>query len=597
MRSWTWGPELLPGEGTRFRLWAPAQTEVAVRHGGGEHAMGRGGAGWFELVLTDARPGDDYAFVLSDGMAVPDPASRAQAGDVHGSSRLVDPAAYAWREAAWAGRPWEEAVISEIHVGTFTPEGTFRAAIERLDHLARTGITAVELMPVAQFAGERGWGYDGVLPYAPHRAYGAPDDLRALVDAAHQRGLMVLLDVVYNHFGPDGNYLHAYAPDFYDADRETQWGAGIAYGRPEVRAFFVENALYWLEEFRLDGFRFDAVDQIRDPGSDPELLVEIAERIRAHDFGRPIHLTTEDNRNITGLHERSPGGAVTLYTAEWNDDFHNVAHVVATGETEGYYADFAERPHAALARCLAEGFAYQGEPTPAGEPRGHPSGHLPPVAFVDFLQNHDQTGNRAFGERLIALAPQARLRALTAVFLLSPQIPLLFMGEEWGETRPFAFFTDFHGELADAVREGRRREFAGFAAFEDPAMRAAIPDPNDPGTFLACKLDWARPGTDEGRAWLELTTDLLAIRHRKIVPRLAGTGGNAGRVLQAPDHVVAVDWRLDGATLAMRANLGDGDATVPPAPGAVLYASHGGAPDAPLRADAVRVTLDLDAQP
>jgi len=594
--DWTWGPNLLPGGGARFRLWAPAETAVALRLAGADHPMSRDADGWFDASVAAAQPGSDYAFVLGDGRVVPDPAARAQAGDVHGPSRLADPAAYAW-QTDWQGRPWAEAVIAEVHVGTFTPEGTFRAAIDRLDHLARTGFTAIEIMPVAQFAGDRGWGYDGVLLYAPHRAYGTPDDLRALIDAAHARGLMVLLDVVYNHFGPDGNYLHAYAPDFFDPRRETPWGAGIAYARPPVRAYFVENALYWLEEFRLDGFRFDAIDQVHDPGSPVEILVEIAERIRARDFGRPIHLATEDNRNITRLHERGSDGTPRHFTAEWNDDFHNAAHVVATGETEGYYADFATDPAAGLARALAEGFIYQGEATAAGAPRGAPSGHLPPVAFVDFLQNHDQTGNRAFGERLVALAPHGRLRALTAVLLLSPHIPLMFMGEEWGETRPFAFFTDFHGELADAVREGRRREFRTFAAFEDPATRAAIPDPNDPGTFAASKLDWSRPETPEGGAWLELTAELLAIRHRAIVPRLAGAGGHAGKLLAAFDGLIAVDWRLDGAALRLRANFGAGPAAPPPAAGAELYATDGAGPDAPLLPDAVRVTLDAGAAP
>jgi malto-oligosyltrehalose trehalohydrolase len=452
-------------------------------------------------------------------------------------------------------------------------------------------------MPVAQFSGNRGWGYDGVLLYAPHPAYGTPDDLRALVDAAHSRGLMVLLDIVYNHFGPEGNHLYAYAPDFFDEARQTPWGAAIAYDRPAVRSFFVENALHWLKEYRLDGFRFDAVDHVRDPKSRPELLVEIAERIRALDLGRPIHLTTEDNRNITRLHERGPGGAVPHYTAEWNDDFHNAAHVVATGETEAYYADFVADPVAALARALAEGFVFQGEATVSGEARGEPSTHLPPAAFIDFLQNHDQTGNRAFGERLIALTPEPRLRALTAILLLSPHVPLLLMGEEWGETRPFMFFTDFHGDLADAVREGRRREFGGFAAFDDPTARARIPDPNDAATFAASRIDWDRRETPEGRGWLDFTSRLLAIRRREIVPRLAGAAGHAGRVVADGAGLVAVDWRLDGAVLRLRANLGEAPVVAPDAPGAVLHTTDGARLDAELRPDDVIVTLDVSGEP
>jgi maltooligosyltrehalose trehalohydrolase len=587
-----WGTSLLSGGGARFRIWAPGETSLALRIDGAERPMEPAGDGWFELVSAEARAGSEYAFVTADGRSVPDPASRAQAGDVNGPSLIVDPRSYRWRDAGWRGRPWEEAVICEAHVGTFTSEGTFRAMIDRLDHLAETGFTALELMPVAQFSGNRGWGYDGVLLYAPHRAYGSPDDLRSLVDAAHARGLMVLLDVVYNHFGPEGNHLPSYAPGFFDRGRQTPWGAAIAFEKAPVRGFFVQNALYWLEEFRFDGFRFDAVDQVRDPGSEPEILVEIAERIRATDFGRPVHLLTEDNRNITRLHERDPDGAVALYTAEWNDDFHNAAHVIATGETEGYYVDFASDTVAGLSRALAQGYVFQGDRTASGETRGVPSGHLPPTAFVDFLQNHDQTGNRAFGERLIALTPEPRLRALMAILLLSPHVPMLFMGEEWGETRPFAFFTDFDGDLADAVREGRRREFREFAEFKDPDRRALIPDPNAPTTFAASKIDWDRRDGAEGRAWLDFTSGLLEIRRRAIVPRLARTGGDCGRIVASGEGIVVVDWSLDGADLRLRANLGASTVRVPAARGEILYSTTADESEDTLPPDGVSVTLE-----
>jgi maltooligosyltrehalose trehalohydrolase len=350
-------------------------------------------------------------------------------------------------------------------------------------------------MPVAQFSGNRGWGYDGVLLYAPHPAYGSPDEMKAFVDAAHGHGLMVLLDVVYNHFGPDGNYLNAYAPDFFHPERHTPWGAAIAYERRPVRDFFIENALYWLEEFQLDGLRFDAIDNIVDEESDPELMVEIAQRIRAgiprpphspHHRGQPQHHPPPRARR---------GWRVVLHTGEWNDDMHNVLHVIATGETDGYYADFADDVWTKLGRALAEGFAYQGDLSPhAGKPRGAPSAHLPPTAFIDFLQNHDQTGNRALGERLTRLADPRTLELMTAMLLLSPHIPLLFMGEEHGDERPFFFFTDFEGELARAVREGRRREFASFASFT--GSEEEIPDPNDPATFAASRPDWSAAETD-----------------------------------------------------------------------------------------------------
>ena len=566
----SWGPRLTE-TGTLFRIWAPGEETLSLRHGGADHAMTALEEGWFELELEGAGAGAEYAFVLSDGQVVPDPASRAQAGDVHGPSVVTDPGAFTWSH--WAGRPWAEAVILELHVGTYTPEGTFRAIIPHLAHLARTGITAIEIMPVAQFAGNRGWGYDGVLPYAPHPAYGMPEDMKALVDAAHGHGLMVLLDVVYNHFGPEGSYLSRYAPDFFDPDRQTPWGNAIAYARPPVRRFFIENALYWIEEFHLDGLRLDAIDHVRDP-SDPEILVEIAQAVRAR---HPhAHLTTEDNRNITALHPRDEDGGVPLYTGEWNDDFHNVAHVIATGETEGYYADFAEGAWAKFARSLAQGFVWQGETPPTGEaPLGQPSDHLPPLAFVDFLQNHDQVGNRAYGERLIGLTDRAMLRALMSIHLLSPHVPLMFMGEEWGETRPFAFFTDFHGELADAVREGRRREFAGFASYSSPEARAMIPDPNAVGTYHASKLDWDRAASEEGQEWLDFTRGLLALRHAHVVPHLAGAQGGAGRVLLAEEGRIAVDWRLDGAVLALRANLSEAAADLPPAQGRPILGAEG----------------------
>ncbi|MDX5400886.1 MAG: malto-oligosyltrehalose trehalohydrolase, partial [Rhodobacterales bacterium] len=314
----SWGAEIVEG-GTRFRLWAPAQDRLYLRCDGTDHPMKAAADGWFDVTLPGVGAGCEYGFVLDSGQVIPDPAARAQVGDVHGPSRVIDPGGFDW--TPWRGRDWEEAVILEVHIGTFTPEGTFRAAIEKLPHLVKTGITVLEIMPVAQFAGNRGWGYDGVLPYAPHPAYGTPEDMKALIEAAHRHGLMVLLDVVYNHFGPEGNYLAAYAPDFFDKTRQTPWGDAIAYDRDPVRRFFVENALYWLDEYHLDGLRLDAIDHVRDPAS-PDILTEIAQQVRAR-FPH-AHLTTEDSRNITHLHERDSEGRPRLYTGEWNDDFHNV---------------------------------------------------------------------------------------------------------------------------------------------------------------------------------------------------------------------------------------------------------------------------------
>jgi maltooligosyltrehalose trehalohydrolase len=566
----TWGAEFVAVGEVRFRLWAPGQDEVVLRLGTSETPMSRTDSGWFELLATGVSAGAEYFFVLSDGMAIPDPAARGQKDDVNGPSLVIDPTNYEWQNSEWRGRPWEEAVIYELHVGTFTEEGTFSAAIEKLPHLAELGITAIEIMPVAHFGGNRGWGYDGVLLYAPHSAYGSPEDFKAFIDAAHGHGLMVLLDVVYNHFGPEGNYLPLLAPDFFHADKMTPWGAAIAYENEPVRQFFVENALYWLDEFQLDGLRFDAIDQIRDE-AEPHILIEIAERIRAEFPDRQIHLTTEDVRNVTFLHERDENGGVPRFTGEWNDDFHNAIHVYATGETDGYYQDFADAPEKMVARILAEGFAYQGEVSKqTGEKRGVSSKDQPPVAFVDFIQNHDQVGNRAFGDRLLTLAAPERIKALLSALLLSPHIPLVFMGEEFGETRPFLFFTDFHGDLAKAVREGRRKEFEGHAGHghEDET----IPDPNAPKTFADSKLDWKKPISAEGKEWLALTRELLRIRAQTIVPMLRSAKVSGGKVLRAENGLVAVSWDFPGGQLGMAINLGTDAQPLPTLPGKRIYA-------------------------
>jgi malto-oligosyltrehalose trehalohydrolase len=549
-----WGAIPTP-DGTRFRVWAPGAGTLDLVLPEGARAMEAEGDGWWSLT-ADAPPGTEYAYRLPDGMEVPDPASRLQAGDVHGRS-VVASDAYDWQHER-PERPWHEAVIYELHVGTFTPEGTYRAAIDKLGHLRDLGVTAIDVLPLAQFAGARGWGYDGVLLYAPHNAYGTPDDLRAFVDAAHGHGIMVMLDVVYNHFGPDGNYLATLAPPYFDDDAQTPWGAAIDYGRDPVRRFAIENATYWIESFRFDGLRFDAIDFIRDD-SDPELLVEMAREIRAVLPG--AWLMTEDNRNVTHLHERAEDGSAPIMDGEWNDDWHNAAHVVATDEDEGYYADFADDPTGWLARACATGFAYQGE-----KGRGRPSGHLPPVAMVNFLQNHDQVGNRALGERLTRLTPMARLEALQAMLLLSPQIPMLFMGEEWNATEPFLFFADFEGDLATAVTEGRRREFSDFVSFSD-----AVPDPIDPATFERSKVNWARLEQGDHQEALARTRDLIALRRKRVVPLLDGVGGDAGRQLDAPRNCIATDWHLNGGLLQMRACFAHHTETLAPVSGETLH--------------------------
>jgi maltooligosyltrehalose trehalohydrolase len=368
-------------------------------------------------------------------------------------------------------------VIYELPPGTF---GGFDGIRAELPRLAALGVTVIELMPIADFPGQHNWGYDGVLPYAPDAAYGTPEALKALVDAAHGLGLMVMLDVVYNHFGPDGAYLHAYAKSFFREDLHTPWGAAIDFDRPEVQQYFEQNALYWLMEYRFDGLRFDAVHAI---GS-PAFLDQLAAFLRSGvEPGRYIHLVLEHEGNAA-RHLRESATAPG-FDAQWTDDVHHCLHVLLTGEDEGYYEDFRD-PINQLARCMAEGFAYQGEISPhSGKPRGEPSGHLPSTSFVICLQNHDQIGNRAMGDRLTMLANPQGLRAATALLLLAPFIPLLFMGEEVFSKTPFLFFTDHNDELAELVRNGRREEFKHFAAFQDPERRERIPDPNAASTFTA----------------------------------------------------------------------------------------------------------------
>ena len=554
----SFGANLIEPGRTRFRIWAPAQKAMSVALDGKPPLAMRGGdAGWFELDV-DCGAGTRYSYVLPDGRRVPDPAARAQAGDVHGASIVVDPQSYQWRDQEWRGRPWTEAIVYELHVGLF---GGFGGVVRELGRLADLGITAIELMPIAEFPGARNWGYDGVLPFAPECSYGTPDELKALIDAAHGRGLMVFLDVVYNHFGPDGNYLAGYAPQMFRDDVTTPWGPALDFRRDEVRRFFTDNALYWLIEYRFDGLRFDAVHAI----PEPDWLDEMAAAVRRTvEPKRHVHLVLENDDNTAGH-------LTGDFDAQWNDDGHHVVHVLLTGEQTGYYRDYAEEPAVRLARCLKEGFIYQGEPSPhrGGKKRGTRSAALPPTAFVFFLQNHDQIGNRAFGERLTAVANPAALEAAIALQLLCPQIPLLFMGEEQGSASPFLFFTDHNPDLATAVREGRRREFAGFPEFSDPEHLARVPDPNAFDTF-----ERSRPLANPTHAGVResLYRELLALRHGEIIPRLEGTRSLDARA--AGPAAVLARWRLgDGSVLELGVNLGAAPAEMPRQAGNLLFAT------------------------
>jgi maltooligosyltrehalose trehalohydrolase len=554
-------------DGVRFRLWAPGCDTVSVvrEPDGMTLTMERSENGFHERLWPSATAGMLYRYQLPCGTRVPDPASRFQPLDVHGPSEVVDPAAYVWTER-WDGLPWHSVVLYELHVGAFTHEGTFLAAIGKLDHLRSLGITAIEIMPISDFPGRRNWGYDGVLPYAPDTSYGRPEHLKALVEAAHQRGIAVLLDVVYNHFGPDGNYLPAYAPNFFTERHHTPWGSAINFdgehARP-VREYIIGNALYWIDEFHFDGLRFDAVHAIIDDSGN-HLLDELAQRVRASTT-RPLHLLLENEENDPSRLLRE-AGKPTHYSAQWNDDMHHVLHVAATHERTGYYADY-EGDTELLGTALAEGFAYQGqEMSYRGSPRGEPCGHLPPDVFVAFIQNHDQIGNRAFGDRLIGTASPAAMRALAATYLLLPQTPMLFMGEEWGARSPFPFFCDFEGDLGRAVRSGRREEFAAFPEFQDPAMRHEIPDPLADRTFTSAKLDWE----SIDHSTLDHYRALIAARKTHIAPLLASiTRGGVSTTIA--DSAVTVRWSARQGALMLAANLSDASVPMPSATGETLW--------------------------
>ena len=568
--SKSWGAEYTAAGEVGFRLWAPAMETLSLRLADELVPMMPTGTGWFEVFAKNLAPGTPYAFVLPDGMAVPDPAGRGLQSDVHGPSVLVDPTAYRWRHGAWSGRPWSEAVIYEVHVGTFTEEGTFAAAAKKLPALADLGITMIELMPVAAFGGGRGWGYDGVLLYTPHPAYGSPDDMKAFIDTAHGLGLMVMLDVVYNHFGLDGNYLGAYAPAFF-LDEGTPWGPRPDVSQEATRNFMIENALYWLEEFALDGLRLDAADQIEQERDSVQFTEDLALRVRQMFPERHVHLVVEDNRNITRLHERAEDNSTPLYDGVWNDGYHHLVHAWATAEHGGHYRAFSTDFWPRIGKTLATGFALQGERADGkgDELLGEPSGHLPPVTFVNFLQNHDQVGNRGRGERLWSLIETDLGERLLAMLLLAPQIPLLFMGDEFRSKGSFFFFRDFPENLRHNDPEERLQQARDFGT--DDLTPAEIKDPNAPATFAISKLQWGEAETETGRAARAAFRDLLEKRRRYLMPLLEGVGGGVGHVLLAEDGRLAIDWQLGELRWQLRANFGDSLITLPPTHGKTVH--------------------------
>ncbi len=517
--------------------------------------------GWWHARPPMSPAGTPYQWQIDGSLTVPDPASRHNPHGPHRPSRVTDPDGYAWRCADWKGRPWPELVFYELHMGSFTPEGTYAAAARHLPRLAALGFTAIEVMPLATFGGDWGWGYDGVLPYAPHPAYGTPDELKRFVDDAHALGLSVFLDVVYNHFGPDGNYLNAYAPAFFSCIHDSPWGSAINFdqaGSQMVRSFFTHNALYWLEEFRIDGLRLDAVHAIVDESS-PDILEHISTEARAfaRRAGRHVHLMLENDHNqasrLTDQH--APG----QYDGQWNDDFHHALHVTLTGETQGYYAKFGNDPVALLARVLTHGFAF---PDTDLDPAARPPSPQPVVlsSMVNFMGNHDQIGNRAVGERLAHLIPAPAAQVALLLSLLTPATPMVFMGDEFDASTPFLYFANWEGELRAAVRAGRQKEFSHAVPEGEE-----LPDPCAVSSLHASQLRWEEAGQPQGAARSGLLQQALQARRSWLVPLASQlkTGGHTSE--RVAPQALRVQWHYAGSTtLRLELNLGEDPVDVVP---------------------------------
>ncbi|GAA4235532.1 malto-oligosyltrehalose trehalohydrolase [Actinomadura meridiana] len=555
---------------TRFEVWAPLAERVdVVLRGARRHSMEAAGSGWWRAEVSEAAHGTDYGFSLDGAEEVlPDPRSPWQPNGVHALSRVYDHERFAWTDQHWHGRPLPGSVLYELHVGTFTPEGTFDAAVERLDHLAALGVDAVELLPVAAFPGSRGWGYDGVHLWAPYEPYGGPDGLKRFVDAAHARGLAVVLDVVYNHLGPDGNRLGSYGPYFTSA-YATPWGDTVNFdqeGSDEVRAFVVDNALMWLRDYHVDGLRLDAVHAITDHGA-VHILEELARAVAglsAH-LGRELFLIAESDLNDPRLVTSREAGGYGL-DAQWSDDFHHALHAALTGERQGYYCDFGSLE--TLKKALTNVFVHDGTMSKyRGRHHGRPVDvrRTPAHRFLGFLQNHDQVGNRASGDRIGAvlkasgIAP-SMLRVGAALLLLAPFTPMLFMGEEWGASTPWCYFTDHQDpDLARAVSEGRRREFAR------NGWTDAVPDPQAVETFRRSVLDWTEPDLPHHRDLLEWHRSLIALRRSRPElndPSLTATAVEVG---ESPARWLT----MRRGAVCVAANLGEAAVTLPVrAPGA-----------------------------
>jgi maltooligosyltrehalose trehalohydrolase len=543
--------------GFRFRVWAPERrtTELLFSADGRTArrvALDRHDDGTFTTVLPGLGPGTRYAYLLDGSGPFPDPASRWQPEGVHGWSATVDPHRYRWSDDAWRGVSLGRTVFYELHVGAFSPEGTFAGARDRLSHLVDLGVTVIELMPVADFPGKRNWGYDGVSLFAPARCYGAPDDLRQLVDAAHDRDLAVVLDVVYNHFGPDGAYGFTFSPYYASTRHVSPWGAAVNVDgehSAHVRAFVIENALHWIHEYHLDGLRLDATHAIVDD-STTHVVAELASRVRQSLPGRAILLIAEDDRNMADIVRPAATGGWGL-DAVWADDFHHIARRITAGDRDGYYQDYSDDARD-LAATVRRGWFYVGQPSRyLGRPRGSDPSGVPVERMVTCLQNHDQIGNRAFGERLHHQVEPWVFRALTAVLLCAPETPLLFMGQEWAASTPFLYFTDHEPDLGRLVTDGRRNEFSRFAAFQDEATRSLIPDPQAVGTFDASRLDWTERNAPGHAATFLFHQTLLNLRRSE-----AALASPSACDVAAPDvDTIVIRRGAAGAGLLVAARL------------------------------------------
>lgn len=536
-------------DGTRFRVWAPEAKTVELVLNRGSVSMNREAEGTFSAWLGDVGPGKRYRYRVDGGDPFPDPCSRFQPEGVHGPSQVVDPTLFAWMDQQWKGRPLRDLVVYELHVGTFSPEGTFQGTTDRLPYLRDLGVTAIELMPVADFPGMRNWGYDGVSLFAPARCYGSPDDLRLLVDRAHSIGLCVLMDVVYNHFGPDGNYTGVYSPYYVSQSHSNPWGAGLNFDGPHsemLRRTFIENAQHWIHEYHCDGLRLDATHAIVDE-SERHFLTELTAKVkdRAHD--REVVVIAEDHRNLARMMRPESAGGCGL-DGVWADDFHHEVRSILAGDDEGYYADFRGSAKD-LATILNQGWLFTGQHSSyLSEPRGSDPAGLKPESFVICIQNHDQIGNRAFGDRLHHECDPGAYRAASALLLLSPQTPMLFQGQEWATTSPFQFFTDHNPELGKLVTEGRRREFQAFQAFSDPAARERIPDPQSEQTFANCRLDWDEVDTQPHAGTRELYKRLLELRTTvRDVSSQAEAAGDDAVILRRGEMTIVALLRGSGS--------------------------------------------------